>query len=50
MGESGKDEEAVMLMPLVKILAYEHCFYAKKGIRCIPPSTSETLEDLFFMR
>jgi len=45
VGESGKNEDEVMLMPIRKVFAYEHCFYAKKGIRCRRPSDEESLAD-----
>jgi len=48
VGESGKSEEEVMVMPLRKVFAYEHCWYAKKGIRCTVQGAGATLEELFF--
>lgn len=50
VGESGKDEDAVMMMRLKKVFAYEHCYYAKQGIKCRPQGDNESLEDLLFLR
>lgn len=49
-GEARVSEDAVMVMRLRKVFAYEHCYYAKQGIECRPKGQAETLEDLLFIR
>jgi len=49
VGETGFTEREVRSMRLKKVFAYEHCFYAKKGVKCRPRQVGESIEDLVFM-